>query len=692
MSRQVDLRFTFQVASGVAFDVVSFEHEEGVSEGYKLAIDLVSTNPGIEFGKILDQPAVLTIYQDDKPVRYVHGIVSQFAQGDTGFRRTRYRAVVEPMLASAGLCSDWRITQRKSVPQILEERIKELGITNFEQRIYGEHLTREYCVQHGETTLDFINRVAAEEGVYSAYRHTADGHRLIMGDRIIVHGAISGAVVYNATSGGEQGEPCIWAMRYGEQVRTSRVVQRDYFFRNPRYNLQHSSDGAHLAHQGRNYEKYQFPGRFKFDSAGRPFTLTRQLAERHDAQMATIKGDDARITPGTAFTLEGHPRDEWNRNWRPVRIVHTGTQYVSVEEEAAGAAHGTTYSYIAEIIPDDVEWKAPLLPKPVIDGPQIATVTGPVGEEIHCDEWGRVVVQFPWDRRGNSDEHSSCWIRVAQNWAGAAWGNLAIPRIGQEVIVAWVDGDCDQPMIIGRSYNALNLPPYELPCHKTRMTIRSQTHKGDGFNELRFEDEAGQEEVYIHAQKDRSIHVNHDESTFVGNDRIENVEHDEAFDIGHDRAESVANDERVNIGHNRSHTLGEDDILNVQRNHAINVGKDRVEKVGNHRKDQTTANHIIDVGGNVEAMVQGHCRINAGQSIERQTQHYELNASQKLVIRGPGGTITLDSGGITLEALEIKLKGPMTQTSGTGNAISFDGNPLPGIPSDDLSIMGLLSD
>jgi type VI secretion system secreted protein VgrG len=364
-------------------------------------------------------------------------------------------------------------------------------------------------------------------------------------------------------------------------------------------------------------------------------------------------------------------------------MVHTGTQTVSQEEEAADAEAGAHYSYTAQIIPDHIEWKPELLPKPRIDGPLIAIVTGPAGEEIYCDDFGRVKVQFPWDRYGKNDANSSCWIRVAQNWAGATWGHMAIPRIGQEVIVAFLDGDCDQPIIIGRTYHATNLPPYELPRHKTRMTIKSQTHKGEGYNELRFEDEKDQEEIYVHAQKDQNIRVNHDESTFVGNDRKENVEHDETIDIGHDRTERVSNDEQVSIGHDRRHSVGQDAFLMIERNHTVNVGKDRIEQVGNHRKDQTTANHIIDVGGHVEHTVQGRHRLSAGRSIEKQTQHFELKAGERAVFRGPGGAITVDDGGITIEGIAIRFKGPLQAGSeGNGNVFGIQGDPNAGQDSD----------
>jgi type VI secretion system secreted protein VgrG len=688
MPRQSDQRFTFEPASGVPFDVREFRLTEALSETFTLQLELSSSDPAIDFGKVLDQPALFTIWRDGAPVRYVHGIATAFEQGKTGFRRTVYHVTVEAALARANLSSDWRVFQKKSIPQIFQTLMDEQGIADYEQLIYLPHEPREYCVNAGETVRHFIDRNAAEEGLYNAYIHTKQGHRLIHGDKLIVHGAIEGGPVsYNPNPGGDAPEAGLRSFRYAERVRTARQTQRDYTFKHPRYNLQHVADGVSLDHQGRGTENYNFPARAKRDEAARPFTQTRILALRNDAQIAIAEGDDARLVPGLCFQLVDHPRDEWNRGWRPVRIEHHGKQPVSQEEESAEAQEGTHYSYTVELVRDDVEWKAPLLPKPRIDGPQIATVVGPVGEEIFCDEWGRVKIQWPWDREGKNDEQSSCWVRVAQNWAGATWGHIAIPRIGQEVIVALLDGDPDQPIIIGRTYHATNLPPYELPRHKTRMTIKSQTHKGDGFNELRFEDEKDQEEIYVHAQKDQNIHVNHDETTFVGHDRSENVEHDETIGIGHDRTETVGNDEQVSIGHDRRHTIGQDAFLSIERNHTINIGKDRVEQVGNHRKDQTKANHIIDVGGHVEHTVQGHHKLSAGQSIERQTQKYQLQASDRAVIQGPGGTITIDSSGVTIEGIAIKLKGAVTMDTGSGNSLSFNGSPKAGQAMDRLCAM-----
>jgi type VI secretion system secreted protein VgrG len=426
-------------------------------------------------------------------VRHVHGHVTEFEQAGTGFRRTRYRAVLEPSLARAALCSDWRIYQQLSVPEIMADVIKRQGITDYEQVTTNEHLPREYCVQAGDTDLEFLARLAAEEGYFYRYEHTEKSHRLIHGDRIYIHGEIAGGpVLYNPMPGGDQPEPALHRFTYAERVRTAVQTQRDYTYTHPRYSQEHSPVATDLANQDRRYERYDYPGRYKRDEAGKPFTQSRLLGRRRDARIAIVEGDDARLIPGVAFDLTGHPREDWNQGWRPVRMRHHGVQHASQEEDGFGAEQGSSYRYTAELVPDKVDWKPAPCPKPRIDGPQMATVVGPPNEEIFCDEWGRVKVQFPWDRLGDNDEHSSCWIRVSQNWAGALWGHMAIPRIGQEVVVQFLNGDPDQPLITSRAYRATNLPPYELPRHNILHTIKSKEHKGNRANELRLDDTSAQ--------------------------------------------------------------------------------------------------------------------------------------------------------------------------------------------------------
>jgi type VI secretion system secreted protein VgrG len=703
MPSQSDLRFTFQPLVGqIEFEVVSFELDEAISAPFHLSLELMSYQDDVDFGQLLDQPVLFTLWRGDQPLRYVHGLVSTFSQGETGFYRTRYRAVVEPMLARARLRSNWRIFQEKSVPQILEIMLERQGILHSELHSSGEHQVREFCVQAGETDLDFIARLAAEEGFVYRFEHTPKHHMLVITDRLLSLGQISrgviktddddegfvddddidpNAVLYHANSGGVQARPCLRRLRYSEQVRTARQVQRDYTFTNPAYHQEHRAEASGLTHQSTAYERFDYPGRYKRDAVGVPFTATRITALCHDARIAEVQGDDVRLQPGLSFTLIEHPRPDLNVHWRVINVHHEGTQFTSLQEAAAGARQGTRYTQDAVLVPGRAEWRPAPLAKPRIDGPHMATVVGPPGEEIYCDKWGRVKVSFPWDRESENNQFSSCWVRVSQGWAGGSWGSMAIPRIGQDVIIQYVNADPDQPMIIGRTYCGNQLPPYDLPEHKTRMTLKSQTHKGDGFNELRFEDELGRQEVFIHAERDQNNVVKHNETTQVGNDRAEQVARDETVSIGQDRREDVGRDESVSIGQNRMHEIGNDDSLTIGRTHTIVTGQDRIEKVGNQRQDITKANHTVEIGGHLEQVVAGHQLLQTGEAIRHTTKVYDIAVSESLTIRSPGGLLRIDGAGITLDGVALAFKGPINQqVKGSQRTTSTAGIPEPGEP------------
>lgn len=668
MPRQSDLRFTFEPLKGDPFEAVSFTLQEGLSQPFKLELELASHNAAIDFNRVLDLAGLFTIWRGKTPVRYVHGLVSLFTQGDTGFRRTRYSAVVEPTLKRFDLRSNWRIFQGQTVPDIITSMLAEQKLTDIRSEICFDHQPREYCVQAGETDLDFIARLAAEEGLLYTFEHRADGHTLVLTDRVGGLGTIGAhtdcPVIYQPMAGGDATEPALNRFHYTEQVRTAVQVQRDYTFTHPRYNQQHTATGDQdLNNQHKDYERYDYPGRYKRDIAGKPFTKTRLAALRNDAKLAYVEGDDARLQPGLAFDLNEHPRDDFNDRWRTIAIQHEGKQHTSLQEESFGSGLGTSYSLKASAIRWTSDWKAPLRDKPCIDGPQIATVVGPPGEEIYCDEWGRVKVQFPWDRADKNNDQSSCWIRVAQGWAGATWGAMAIPRVGQELIISYLDGDPDQPIATGRAYRQTNLPPYELPKHKTRMTIKSRTHKGTGFNELRFEDELGQQEVFIHAEKDKNVHIKNNNGIFVGNDRNK----------------EIGNDEHVSIGNDQTHAIGQNRSLDVGRDYKVFIGRDRWDGVGNDRYESTTANHKIEVGGHSEHTIKGQHSVAAGQGFECTTTVYSLQSSEKIVFQSPGGSITLDAQGIHLDGLSITIQGPVSATaSGGGQPFSLQLEPEAG--------------
>ncbi|MFF5865801.1 type VI secretion system Vgr family protein [Pseudomonas sp. NPDC012596] len=671
MSSQSDLRYTFQPLVGDGeFDVVSFTLKEELSQPFTLTLELVSFEHVINFGHLLDKPVLFTIWRGERPVRYVHGLVSSFTQGDTGFHRTRYKALVEPQLARARLRSNWRIFQHKTARQILELMLERQGITQYQFGAVFDYPAREFCVQAGETDLDFMARLADEEGMVYRFEHTEKHHTLIITGQVRTLGTIkvitdddddegfvddndeafvdddapanAYTVLYTPNSGGYQAKPCLRRFHYSEHVRTARQVQRDHTFTNPEYRQQHAATGAHLEHQSKAYERFDYPGRYKRDAVGKPFTETRITGLRHDARVAEVEGDDERLQPGLSFNLINHERDDLNVHWRVKSVVHEGIQYTSLEEEAADAQQGTHYQQRAVLVPGQVEWRPAPLPKPRIDGPHMATVVGPPGEEIYCDEWGRVKVSFPWDRESENNEFSSCWVRVSQGWAGGSWGSMAIPRIGQDVIIQYVNADPDQPMITGRTYCGNQLPPYDLPAHKTRMTIKSQTHKGTGFNELRFEDELGREELYIHAQRDQNIEVGNDESTCVGRNRVE----------------QVGNDEQLSVGNNLCQDIGRDRTERTGRTCNVKVGHDLIEHVGNDRCESTGVNHSVTIGGQSALLVKGGQKISVGEGVDQQTTVYQLRASERIEFSSPGGSIVLDSEGITLNGLTLTLLGP----------------------------------
>ncbi|MCU1788538.1 type VI secretion system tip protein VgrG [Pectobacterium polaris] len=522
MANSTGLQFTVKVAALPAstFAVVDFQLSEVLNQPFALSLNLASGLPGIDFGAVLDQPCELLVWYEGELKRRVNGIVSAFAQGDTGFRRTRYQAEVRPALWRLGLRTNARIFQAQKPEAIIGTLLEESGITDYAFALRHDHAPREYCVQYRESDLAFVTRLAAEEGLYFFHEFEAGKHRVVFADDA---GALSKGpeLFFNlATQGLSEGE-YVRRFRYAEAVSTAEVALKDYSFKTPAYGLLHSKMSGELANQRESYQHYDYPGRFKQDPSGKAFTGYRLDALRAGAMTGSGESNAAMLMPGSSFTLTEHPNPTLNSGWQLVAITHSGQQPQALEEESSGEP--TTYSNSFEVISAKSTWRADLPYKPMVDGPQIATVVGPAGEEIYCDEYGRIKLQFPWDRYGSSNDQSSCWVRVSQGWAGGQYGLIAIPRIGHEVIVSFLEGDPDQPIVTGRTFHATNPSPYELPLHKTRMTIKSKTHKGGGFNELRFEDQAGQEEVFIHAQKDMNTVVLNNQSTLVENDQFSHI-------------------------------------------------------------------------------------------------------------------------------------------------------------------------
>ncbi|EPI8670979.1 type VI secretion system tip protein TssI/VgrG, partial [Escherichia coli] len=361
---------------------------------------------------------------------------------------------------------------------------------------------------------------------YEEHAYKSTDQSLVLCDTVR-HLPESFEIPWNPNTRTEVSTLCISQFRYSAQIRPSSVVTKDYTFKRPGWAGRFDQEGQHQDYQRTQYEVYDYPGRFK-GAHGQNFARWQMEGWRNNAETARGMSRSPEIWPGRRIVLTGHPQANLNREWQVVASELHGEQPQAVPGRRGA---GTALENHFAVIPADRTWRPQPRLKPLVDGPQSAVVTGPEGEEIFCDEHGRVRVKFNWDRYNPADQDSSCWIRVAQAWAGTGFGNLAIPRVGQEVIVDFLNGDPDQPIIMGRTYHQENRTPGSLPGTKTQMTIRSKTYMGSGFNELKFDDATGKEQVYIHAQKDMDTEVLNDRTTTVKHDHRETVKNDQTVTI-----------------------------------------------------------------------------------------------------------------------------------------------------------------
>ncbi|RBW48486.1 type VI secretion system Vgr family protein [Marinobacter sp. F3R11] len=591
------LQFTVRVGGlpEDVFSVVSFALTEGLSTLFHGRLVLASAVSSIEASEVLEQPADLIVWQHGSPLRRFTGVVNEFARGDSGHRRTRYELVIQPPLWRLGMMHNSRIFQTQPTDTIVRTLLEERGIVDTVFDLKRAPEEREYCVQYQESDLAFIERMAAEEGWHYRYHHGNAGNDqnsndepgLIIADH---HGNAPRlkTAEYNGKAGGSTQQPAVFRFHYQERVRTESVVTKDYTFRNPAYSLVHEHSAASI-NQRQDYQHFDYPGRFKSDASGQPFTQARLDALRNDASTASGESNRPDFSCGAKVELRNHDSDKLNRDWLLTAITHIGQQPQALEEESG--SEPTTYHNLFSAVPASKTWRPLCNHRPLVEGPQVAIVTGPEGEEIHCDEFGRVKVRFPWDRYSENNEYSSAWLRVSQGWAGGQYGFMALPRIGHEVIVSFLDGDPDQPLITGRTHHATNTPPYPLPEHKTRTTLKTQTHKGEGSNELRFEDEADKEHIYIHAQKDLDL--------LTENNRTEVIRNDSHLTVENDRFSQVTTNDHARVDGEHRETIGGDYSHTVHGSHHSKSGKGQLIEAGNEIHHKAGMKIVIEAGAEV---------------------------------------------------------------------------------------------
>ncbi|HHL4590571.1 TPA: type VI secretion system tip protein TssI/VgrG, partial [Escherichia coli] len=482
---------------------------------------------------------------------------------------------------------------------------------------------------------------------------------------------------------------CVSMFRYEAHVRPSSVQSQDYTFKVPDWPGMYEQQGENLNGQLEQYEIFDYPGRYKDEQHGKDFTLYRIESLRSDAEKATGQSNSPKLWPGTRFTLTGHPQKMLNREWQVIQSILSGDQPQALH---GSQGRGTTLGNQLEVIPADRTWRPRVQSKPKVDGPQSAIVTGPAGEEIFCDEHGRVRVKFHWDRYHGMTEESSCWVRVSQAWAGPGFGNLAIPRVGQEVIVDFLNGDPDQPLVMGRTYHEDNRSPGDLPGTKTQMTIRSKTYKGSGFNELRFEDATDKEQVYIHAQKnmdtevlnDRTTDVKHDHTETIGNDQKITVVKGQTVQVGtrkeggQDQSITVANDRCITVRNDQTLQVTNDRTVSVSNDDGLYVRNDRKVTVEGKQEHKTTGNHISQVEGKHSLVVKGDlARKVSGALGIKVDGDIVLESSSRISLKVGGSFVVIHSGGVDIVGPKINL-----------NSGGSPGTPVPALQPAVLKTLG----
>ncbi len=483
-------QFTFTVEqTGTEMRVVSFNGNESLSRVYGYTVKVAVDEHGLVAEDLLGKPCLLTLYANDGELaRYVHGIVNSVALDGFKGKNSLWFVEVVPSVSLLGYGANSRIFQNKTTPEIIEEVLKTSGVAadKFRVSLQGKYQPREYCVQYRESDWAFIERLMADEGIYYFFEHSDKSHTLVLVDHLSAHEELTGSptIDYHETSTLVADSAYIFDFDRRVSIVAGKVSLNDYNFKKPALSLLQSKEGE----VDTDLEVYEYPASHQTPEEGTARATTRLAALT--AARTRIKGAATSrvLQAGYRFTLNGHALEKYNDEYVLLQVVMSGEQ-PGVLAEQAGTAE-SQFSCTFECLPAEIQFRsAPLANPPLIHGVQTAIVVGPSGEEIYTDEHGRVKVQFHWDRLGKTDENSSCWVRVSQLWAGAGWGAMFVPRIGQEVIVDFIEGNPDRPIITGRVYHGTNKPPYKLPQDKTKSVIRSETSKGGGSNnELLMED------------------------------------------------------------------------------------------------------------------------------------------------------------------------------------------------------------
>ncbi|WP_084736525.1 type VI secretion system Vgr family protein [Cystobacter ferrugineus] len=650
--------------------VIQFSGTEAMSSPFEFHLKLACENQSLDFSDVVGKTALLTLMGELTP-RFVHGIVSRFEQVNELHRHAIYHASLVPQTWRLRHRHDCRIFQDETTPDIIKKVFEKAGVSSdhFKFSLSNTYEPRNYCVQYRESDWAFVSRLMEEDGIFYFFEHHADKHVLVMGDSVSANQPIPGGELlpFRRPANFVTNEDHVQRFRFAEEIQPGTVSLRDFNFKKPDLSLH--ADGK--AQVDADLEVYDYPGEYQHPGEGssaKGKSLAKLRLEEWQASRKVGQGesDCERFCPGSLFTLAEHSRADYNARYLLTSVGHYGHQSQVLDEESSGGDfnYSNNFTCIAEQTP----FRPPrTTPRPQVRGVQTAVVVGPSGEEIYTDEFGRVKVQFHWDRQGERNERSSCWIRVSQLWAGESWGAMFIPRIGQEVIVDFIEGDPDRPIITGRVYNGANPVPYPLPDEKTKSTIKSNTSlHGNGYNELRFEDKKGQEQIFMHAQRNMDKHVK--------NDSLENILHDRHQTIGSqlkegkvgDQNEMIYRDKNLKVHRHRQEHIGGDmkllvggidgdgnqDIV-IQGQKKELIIKDSHLHVKSNLLEHVDHSQALTVGDNLQAKIGKKYLLEATQEIHLKSTRIIVDASSELTIQGPGGFITINASGIFIKGTMV---------------------------------------
>lgn len=692
------LRRPIEVITPLGRDVfllVGFSGQETLSRPFQFHLEMLVEKPKkIAFDEVLGRKATVQINLPGGKKRAFNGLVSRISQGESDFTFTTFRMELVPQIWLLSRRAQSRIFQHLSVPQIIREVLKPVPDLKVEYHLSGDFRPRDFCVQYRETDFNFFSRLLEEEGIYYFFRHADKDHTLVLANSPANHPELEPAkLLYENVEGVVADYDRIYDWEKFQEMRSGKLTLRDHCFERAHEALEGTAAGQtdvvvgrvqHKLKVGGNegLEIYEYPGEFaqRFDGV-QPGGTDRSGS---DAEHIDRIPDDAKrtahirmqeetlpsiqiqgagycaaLSAGFKFTKCNLPSKIEDGEYVVTSVSHSG----HFSGYRSGGDGDFDYHNSFTCIPFALPYRPlRLTAKPIVHGTQTAVVVGPSGEEIFTDKYGRVKVQFHWDRQGKHDADSSCWLRVGTLWAGTKWGMIHIPRIGQEVLVDFLEGDPDQPIIVGSVYNSKMMPPYKLPDHKTQSGIKSRsTMNGgeDNFNELRFEDEKGSEDIYFHAEKDFHRVVEHDDDLKVGNDQT--------IEIKNNRTEVVKEgDETITIAKgNRIEEVSEG-------NETLTIGKgDRTVTV-----KQGSDTHAIKQGDRVVKIEMGKddLKISMGdQKTKVDLGKIETEAMQSIEIKVGQSSIKLEQSGVTIKGMQVKIEGQIqTEIKGTMTTVKAD--------------------